>query len=186
MLVVAGLLYGAVMGAYSARGLQALYSALKVPLLLVCATAVCLPNFFVVNTLLGLRDDFAAAMRGVIAAQAAVSIALAALGPLTAFAYLNGIEYDTALLLNGAMFAVAAIAGQTLLQRHYRELIARNPLHRVARASWLVLYCFVAIQLAWVLRPFVGSPNLPPTFFRDDAWSNAYVMLWKLVARFVG
>ena len=183
VLVVAGLCYGAVMGLYGARALQALYSALKVPMLLTCATLVCLPNFFVVNTLLGLRDDFAAAVRGVLAAQAAVSLALAALGPLTAFAYVNAIRYDTALLLNGAVFAAAAGGGQALLQRHYRALIARDPRHKVARAAWLVLYCFVAIQLAWVLRPFVGSPGLPVAFFREDAWSNAYVVLWKLVAR---
>lgn len=184
--VGAGLVYGGVMGAYGVRAVQMLYSALKVPLLLAASTLVCLPNFFVVNTLLGLRDDFAAAMRGVIAAQAAVSVTLAALGPLTAFAYVNDIEYESAKVLNGLMFAAAAVAGQALLQRHYRALIARNPRHRVARASWIVLYCFVAIQLAWGLRPFVGSPDLPPTFFREDAWTNAYVMLWRLLARTLG
>ena len=47
----------------------------------------------------------------------------------------------------------------------------------------MVLYVFVAIQLAWVLRPFIGSPNVPTRFFREDAWSNAYVVvldtIWK-------
>ena len=69
--------------------------------------------------------------------------------------------------------------------RHYRPLVARNPRHRVGRAAWLFLYVFVAIQSAWVLRPFVGAPGLPTRFFREGAWSNAYVMLvrsvWDLV-----
>lgn len=186
ILVAAGLVYGAVMGSYGARGAQALYSALKVPMLLGLASVVCLPNFFVVNTLLGLRDDFAAAFRGVVAAQTTVSVVLASLAPVTAFAYVCGADYDLALFLNGVVFAVAAAGGQSVLQRHYRVLIARNPRHRIGRASWLVLYCFVAIQLAWVLRPFVGSPGMPPAFFREDAWSNAYVVVIDAVGRAIG
>ena len=42
---------------------------------------------------------------------------------------------------------------------------------------------FVAIQMAWVLRPFIGSRDLPPQFFREEAWSNAYVQLVHIVAR---
>ena len=47
-------IHGAIMGTWSERPLQIVYSMTKVPLLLVAATVVCLPNFFVVNTLLGL------------------------------------------------------------------------------------------------------------------------------------
>jgi len=37
---------------------------------------------------------------------------------------------------------------------------------------------FVAIQLAWVLRPFIGDPSRPTTFFRETAWGNAYVKIF--------
>lgn len=186
VLVTAGMLYGAVMGSFGARAAQTTYSALKVPLLLGFATVVCLPNFYVVNALLGLRDDFPAAFRGVLAAQTTVSVVLAALAPVTAFTYVAGVSYDVAVLLNGAAFAVAAAGGQLVLLRHYRVLIARDPRHRIGRAAWLVLYCFVAVQLAWVLRPFVGSPSKETSFFREDAWSNAYVVLWQLCVRVAG
>jgi hypothetical protein len=57
--------------------------------------------------------------------------------------------------------------------------------HHVTRLAWLVLYVFVAIQLAWLLRPFVGDPGLATRFLRQDAWSNAYVVvartLWELL-----
>ena len=42
---------------------------------------------------------------------------------------------------------------------------------------WGLLYVFVAIQVAWVLRPFVGAPMLEPSFVRSNAWSNAYVVV---------
>ena len=130
-----------------------------------------------VNTVLGLRDDFAAALRGVLCAQATVAVALAALVPVTLTAYASSSNYRFAVAFNGLQFALAALAGQRTLARHYRPLIAANPAHLRARRLWLVLYVFVAIQLAWILRPFVGAPGLPATFLREDAWSNAYVVV---------
>lgn len=176
-------LYGAVMGAYAGRVEQALFSATKVPLLLLCASAVCLPNFYVVNSVLGLRDDFSAALRGVAAAQATLAVTLAALAPVTVLAYVSLPIYRHALLWNGVVFAIATVAGQRTLARHYAPLVRKDPRHQIARAVWAVLYVFVAIQLAWVLRPFVGDPSLPARFLRDDAWSNAYVVVFRDVLR---
>jgi hypothetical protein len=188
LLVLAGcgFVYGVAMGSFSVRALQALYSGLKVPLLLCVATAICLPNFFVVNAVLGLRDDFSAALRGVLAAQGTVAITLAALAPLIVVTYLSSANYRFAVVGNGVYFLAAAVTGQITLRRHYQPLIARNPRHKLARAGWLVLYVFVAIQLAWVLRPFVGAPGLEVGFFRAEAWSNAYVVVartvWELLS----
>src|SRR5580658_1686241 len=93
-----GLLYGAVMGAFGAfahAGLrggvhsdlprQMLYSALKVPLLLLVTFALSLPSFFVLNTILGVRGDFGRVLKGLVAAQAGLTTILASFAPLTAF-----------------------------------------------------------------------------------------------------
>lgn len=183
LVLAGGFVYGAAMGAFGARTLQALYSASKVPLLLGCATLVCLPSFYVVNVLLGLRDDFSAACRGVFAAQATLAVVLAALAPLTLFFYVSTDNYELAKVWNGVMFFVGTVTGQVTLSHHYKALIAQNPAHRLGRLAWVVLYVFVAIQLAWVLRPFLGAPGLPTGFFRDDAWSNAYVEVFDAIAR---
>jgi len=185
LLLVGGWTYGAAMGAYGGRPLQMFYSASKVPLLLVASTLVVLPNFFVVNTLLGLGDDIGAALRAVLAAQATVAIALASMAPLALFAYASTDDYDSVTVWNGVIFALATVGGQVTLNRHYRALVARNPAHAIAKRMWLVLYVFVAVQLAWVLRPFIGALGLPTTFFRDDAWGNAYVAVIRKVAGFL-
>ena len=177
LVTVAGFLYGGVMGSFGLRILQPIYSGLKVPLLLVVSTLVCLPSFFVINTVLGLRQDFAAACRGVLAAQATVGVALAGMAPLILVVYASTDHYRTAIMMNGVVFAVATLAGQVTLRKHYKRLIARDPLHRVGQWTWVTFYVFVAIQAAWVLRPFVGAPNLPSRFFREDPWSNAYVVV---------
>lgn len=174
-----GFCYGLAMGSYAGRPLQSLYSGLKVPLLLVLSTGVCLPNFYVLCALLGLRDDFAAALRGVLAAQATVAVGLFALLPIVVLFYASGVDYSTAILGNGAAFALATLAGQRTLDRHYAPLVRADRRHALARRAWVLLYVFVAIQLAWVLRPFVGDPGRTSAFVRDDAWSNAYVVVLR-------
>ena len=64
--------------------MQALYSALKVPLLLLATVGLSLPSFFILNTLLGLRDDFGTRARAIAASQAGLTVILVALAPLTA------------------------------------------------------------------------------------------------------
>lgn len=186
------LLYGAVMGTF--RGLtgqdqwlrQVVYSAAKVPVLLASSFALALPSFFVLSTLAGLRRDFAESVRALVAAQAGLAISLASLSPLTLLWYASSTDYQDALLFNGVMFAMASLAAQYLLRRYYAPLVRRNPRHKRLLLAWAVLYIMVAIQLAWLLRPFIGSPQQPVTFLRPDAWDNAYVYVGRLVLRALG
>jgi hypothetical protein len=185
LLVVCGLFYGAVMGTYSGlapgRFHQLLYSGLKVPLLLLVTFGLCLPSFFVVNTIAGLRDDFGQALRALVATQSCVTVVLAGLAPVTAFWYLSCADYRLAVLFNGAMFAVASVAAQIVVRRYYGPLIGRSARHRQLLWAWFFLYAFVGIQMGWVLRPFIGDPDLPVAFFRSGAWGNAYVVVSRMV-----
>lgn len=186
--VVCGVTYGAVMGSYSGleweRCQLLLFAASKVPLLTLGAFTLSLPSFFVINTLLGLRDDFGRALRGLAATQACLAVVLASLAPLTATYYASTANYSSAVVFNGWMFLIATATAQIVLKRHYAPLIAENVRHAWMLRGWLVIYWFVAIQLAWLLRPFVGDPKSPPEFFRVDALSeNAYVVVVRLAWR---
>ena len=186
-LVLGGLIYGAVMGSYAVRlpghAVQLFLSAVKVPMLLLATTALCVPSFYVVNVLAGLRDDFGDALQAIVTAQACLTVVLASLAPVTAFLYISGIEYGTAVLLNAMMFGFAAVAAQAMMHRYYRPLIARSWRHVAMLAFWFVLYAFVGTQMGWVLRPFIGDPKMAPEFFRSDAWGNAYEVILRLVGR---
>lgn len=185
LLVGCGVFYGVVMGTYSGlaptRVHQLLYSGVKVPLLLLATFALCLPSFFVINTVAGLREDFPEALRAVVATQSCVTIVLASLAPFTALWYLSCADYQSAILFNTLMFGVATVATQVVVRRYYRPLIRRSPRHRHLLRFWFVLYAFVGIQMGWVLRPFIGDPNQPVAFFRSGAWGNAYVVLAHMV-----
>src|SRR5688572_24774271 len=141
-----GLLYGAVMGTSGGimgeRVLQPLYSAIKVPLLLVITFAIGLPSFFVLNTLLGVRDDFREALRALMLAQAALTLILASLAPFTALWYVSFENHNAAILFNGLMFAIASLSSHIVVRRLYQPLIQRNARHRVLLRLWLTIYVF--------------------------------------------
>jgi hypothetical protein len=84
------------------------------------------------------------------------------------------------------MFALASLLAQRVLARLFQPLVARDPRHRVMMRVWLVAFAFVGIQMGWVLRPFVGNPAEPTTFFREEAWGNAYEMMANHVRRAMG
>ncbi len=45
---------------------------------------------------------------------------------------------------------------------------------------WVVVFSIVGAQMSWVLRPFVGSPNLPFSWFRDRE-GNFFQTVFRLI-----
>jgi hypothetical protein len=189
-----GGVYGAVMGSFGvcARGDVRLLAytaivAVKVPALLLITFALSLPSFFVLNAVFGLREDFAQALRAVSAALACAAIALAGLAPVTLFFYCTSDYYDAAILFNGLMFAVAILASAHVVRRYYGPLIRRSPRHRTMTVLWLAIYVFVAIQMAWTLRPFIGDPNpdVPIVVIRSGEIDNAYLEIVRLMRQVI-
>jgi len=182
-----GFFYGAIMGSFDQRLLMALFAAIKVPFLLLVCFGLTLPLFLVLNTLLGLRSDLGDVVRAILTGQAALALVLAGLAPYTVLWYATSADYHEAQLFNLGMFTVASGAAQVVLRRHYRRLIARDPRHRPLLWAWLLLYSFVAVQMAWVLRPFIGHPGSAVQFFRSDPLNdNAYMVVLRLLAELLG
>lgn len=193
VVIAAGVFYGTVMGSFgwvaghralSDQGWQMFYSATKVPILLMVSTSISLPSFFVINSLFGLRDDFAEVAMAIIAVQAGLALILASLAPITLFYYVgcspSVAAYQSAILFNALMFGVASVSSQWLLRNYYRPLVARNPQHARMIWLWIGTYAFVGIQCAWTLRPFIGDYRQVSTFLRPDKFGNAYLQIWEM------
>lgn len=187
-------LYGAIMGGFSwfagfrnfaTQWPQIAYSAVKMPLLLLATVAIALPAFFVFNSLAGLRDDFDKAALSIIASLATFSVAIVALAPFTLMFYFSvtteKTTYRIAVLFNALIFAIATSASSISLARNYRNLAARARNHRHMFWVWVFLFAFVGIQLGWTLRPFIGNPFQPTTFFREESFTSAYLQLIRIV-----
>ena len=201
IVLVFGPVYGTAMGAYAfvvgKRSLveqlpQLIYSGVKVPLLIALTVAISLPSFFVINTLLGLRDDFREAFRAIVSVQAGMAVILVSLFPLTLFSYISlaatESSYPLAILVNAGMFGLASVSAQVLLRGYYQELIDRNRRHLWMVRMWILVYAFVGIQAGYVLRPFIGDPDSPTTFLRKESFQNAYVkvieLVWQVLSEF--
>src|SRR5436190_1816240 len=100
----------------------------------------------------GWLDRIDALLRGRLpsgATQAGLTVILAAFAPFTAVWYLSSADYSAAVTFNGVMFLAASASAQILLRRFYGPLIRRNSRHGILLMVWLVVYAFVAIQMAW-------------------------------------
>ncbi len=180
-----GALQGAAMGAFAfTNGGSAAYillSALKVPLFLGIAAALMLPALYVLYALWGLGGEFRLALRALMGGQAAFALILASLSPFTLVFYLSGATYRGALAFNLGLFALSALAAQHLIRARIQTLIRRDARHSRLLFVGFGLWIFVAVQLGWNLRPFVGNPDAPAQFLRPDAFTNAYLAIWRIL-----
>ena len=179
-----GGIFGAAIGSFGGiRPLQMIFSAVKFPMLLLMSLGLTIPSFYVFNSLLGTHKDFRASMRAIMATQTSMTIFLAALAPLTVVWYASGSSYTSARLFNISLFACCAWYGWIMMGRFYRPLVASNPMHSRLIKIWIFQFVFVAIQLSWILRPFIGKTSRPTNFLREEAWGNAYLEIGLVVLR---
>ncbi len=185
IIILFGSCYGAVMGSYGGwsgeQKWQILFSAIKMPILLLFTFGISIPSFYVINLLLGLHSDFKIVLKGLLEAQAGFAVVLASLAPYTIFWYQSFDHYGNAILFNGFLFGISSLTGHFFLKRSYRSLIRKNQTHLWTKWIWIILYSFVGIQAGWILRPFIGDPHLTPEFIRTETWSNAYVVVFNLL-----
>lgn len=185
LVALSGAIQGAMMGSYAlfngGSPLFILWAAFKVPLFLGIAAGLCFPALRVLYYLLGLGDEFGPTIRAFAAAQAAFAAILASLAPFVLVFYASGLSYRGALMLNLALFAIAGLSAQGVARGRLQELLARDARHLKLWALGFGIWAFVAVQLAWNLRPFIGSPVAEIQFLRADAFSNVYMGLWKIL-----
>lgn len=178
---LAGLAIGSFEAAQPGRFVLMLYAAIKLPLLILGAAALCLPGFFVMHVALRARREFPSSVRGILAGQALFAIILAAIAPLIPVWYGATASHRLAVLGNGALFALASACSTTAIVRVQRYASGRGAVHRALAIGWLVMYAFVGLQGGWMLRPFIGAPDAPPRFVRENPFTNGYVAVIRLL-----
>jgi hypothetical protein len=187
--VVMSACYGAVMGGtnwlqgshvpWSAEFLFMIATGFKVPVLLLGALAIVLPPIYVSSTFVGARATFSQMTALLLLSLAITATVLASMAPVAFFFSLTTRSYDFIKLLHVIIFVYAGLAGMAYMFAGFRTITAANvsaaqTLRKTAPANppvwlygaWLFLYAFVGTQLAWVMRPFVGNPDLPFQLFR--------------------
>ena len=77
------------------------------------------------------------------------------------------------------MMAYGVIANRRLLGL-LRKMSGNDKVARAVLFSWLAGNLFLGAQIAWTLRPFIGSPRLVIEFLRSDPLrGNFYEAVWR-------
>jgi len=171
----------------------ALATAVKLPLLFLLTLAICLPLLYVLNVLIGPRARFRVIVGLLMASVAVTSVVLASCALIVAFFMLSTKSYAFMKLLNVVVFVLAGGYGVWFLRRGMYDLTRASAPEggngqvdggvRAIMNWWLVTYGLVGTQMAWILRPFVGSP-VAFSFFRPQE-SNFYVNLVHLIGQVI-
>jgi hypothetical protein len=194
---------------------QILSSAVKVPLLFLLTLFVTFPSLYVFSTLAGSHLAFPQTLRLLLGGTVVNLALLASFGPITAFFTLSTESYPFMVLLNVIFFAAAGIAGLAFIARALGHVFSRPPelqpqpqpqpdpapampaspppvaeRRPASRAAyvfqvWVLIYAVVGAQMGWILRPFVGSPDLPFTFIRQRE-SNFFEAVAEVLRALLG
>jgi hypothetical protein len=198
----------AVFRAKGADPLQVVASMVKVPLLFYLTLLVTFPSLYVFNALVGSRLRLLTVVRLLVASLGVMVTVLASLGPIVAFFSVSTASYPFMLLFNVAVYTIAGTLGLAfLLQTLHRLSVldsqvshpgepgswetnepagALDPLENRVLSKhvktvfrlWVIVFALVGAQMGWVLRPFVGNPASPFTWFRPRA-SNFFQAVFQ-------
>lgn len=150
--------YGLFLGMY-AGNYQILAALIKIPLLVFGTLCVCLPVFHVLNVLFGIKLSFKQILAILMASTYFMSVILGATSPILLF-FISMTEVKRFIsLLNITAFATSCFFGLRLLRQGMQYMRARSSYHSKIHVTriWYVIYVLIGIQLAWILRPFVGE-----------------------------
>jgi len=184
MFILCGLLsgiYGLTMGMYNGV-LQAISSAIKLPILFLLTAIICIPSLYTFNVLLGQSFKFMQTVALMVMTLGTTTILLVSLAPIAFFFTLTTPEnYQFLLLLHVIIFALCGVYGVRYLYRGCSYLAFRmeQPLNNLLLRIWIVIYAVVGMQLGWRLRPFIGSQSMPFELLRSDVDGNFYIAVWN-------
>ncbi|UCG47511.1 MAG: hypothetical protein JSU94_18750 [Phycisphaerales bacterium] len=170
LLVMFSAVYGVVMGSYNSFA-QALSSGAKVPAFLTLTLLVCFPVFFIIQFVLGSKIGFLQMLNVILCGFLMVSLIMVAFAPIVIFFLITGDNYAFIKLLHVAIFAVSGFFGAKTMIEALRHCCEKSKVYPkvgvVVFRFWVVILAFVGMQLAWNLRPFIGSRNLKFELFRQ-------------------
>jgi hypothetical protein len=160
--------------------MQALYVAIKFPLIiLLTAIGNALLNA-VLAPLLGLNIGFCQSFLAILLSFTIAAAILGSFSPLVVFMIWNappmssnlavfGRPYSFIMLAHVTVIAFAGIVGNLRLVQLLRQLSGSARIARRVLLAWLAGNLFLGSQLSWILRPFIGAPGLPVAFSRGHA-----------------
>ena len=182
-------IFGFMLGLQGGAGL-ALLTAIKLPLIWLGAAAISLPVLWLLSSPMSTEHPGAPepVTEPLLRALASGSLAVCCLGTVIPVIWLGLLQLHGG-TVDAAWFAYRRVflAG-ILIALVGVILVARSLLQRFRWSAVLAYGCTTAlasVQLAWLLRPIVGSPGTGLVIFRDiesNGLAQAFIALWAVLS----
>jgi len=190
VIIVGTGLFGAAMGMWRAP-MQAVFTAIKFPLIIFLTTLGTALLNGMLAPLLGLNLRFAQSFAAVLMSFTIFALIVGSFSPLMLFLvwntapYVPGastVPYRFMQLVQVGIIAFAGIAANVRLRQLLENLGGGKAVAKKILFAWLAANLFLGSQLCWVLRPLIGSPSLPTQFLRPDAFKgNLYETVFNAI-----
>ncbi len=173
-------IYGATVGLWRSP-LQAAYVAVKMPfVLLLTAFGNAILNGMLAQ-LMGTGLSFRQAFLAIVMSFAVAALILASLSPLVLFLLVNtpplsrdGRGGDMMLIALVMTIAFAGIVANVRLLGLIEFASRSRTTALRTLVAWLAGNLLLGSQVAWILRPYVGPPDLPVEFLRASPWQGNF------------
>lgn len=176
-------IYGIVMGSYNGL-LQSVVTGIKIPCLIFLSLLVCFPALYVIQYMIGSTMSIYQMTNIILSGFIVFSTIALSFAPIVIFFMITSDNYAFLKLLHVAIFTFSGIfAVKTIITGLAFSCEKKNIYPKLGMKIfkiWVVILAFVSSQLAWNLRPFVGSRELSFELFRKRE-SNFYVAVIQSV-----
>jgi hypothetical protein len=183
-------MYGFITG-LSHGWMQALSTAVKIPLLFLLTLAFTLPAlYFFALALLNIHFSVAQAGVVVLSGIGTTAFLLLGLSPVTLFFVLTSSNYAFFQLVAVLFVAVSGITGLYYILRGFTWVdknheLTGGSLGTILLRVWVVLYGFVGAQMTWRLSPLIGDPAQPFILLQPSR-DNFFVDVFKALQTATG
>lgn len=169
-MIALGAFYGFVMGAYNlirvGTAWNAITSMVKVPILLVATMTLCFPALYVFGLAGGATLRASSLWAALTGALLITTIALVSLSPIVFFLLTTIDNYQAVQYMHVLVWAFAGLAGLRFLRQTLKVIDPVLMSNRRLLIFWSLLFGLVGMQGSWMLRPFIGNPDLEFRAFR--------------------
>jgi hypothetical protein len=180
VIVVGCGLYGATVGLWRSP-LQAMYVAMKIPLvIMLSATGNAVLNGMLAQ-LLGTRLSFRQTSLAIVMSFTVAPVILGSLSPLILFLLVNTPPIsngdtggDVMLVSLVAAIAFAGVVANVRLLGLIEHASRSRTVALQTLSAWLAGNLLLGSQIAWVLRPYIGSPGSAVEFLRAEPWRGNF------------
>lgn len=179
-------IYGATMGIYSG-GLQIVYSAIKIPILLLISLYITVPSYHVIYSLLGGRRTLGQTVILLLFSFTIMSTFLIAMVPVNFFFIITTAKsfttYAFTVLMNITIFTLGGFFALTYFIKG-AKILYREPSENWKPAFLIgsTILMFVGTQFAWVLRPYFNYYQ----YFIRPLENNFYTAVTELIVSYTG